>query len=79
MSIIETPENDLSNIDQKSDMRKSCTSSVKSPSILLFFSMLEMYNRVNRTKKRLMLESYLTGIKKHTFPKRNYDNIFSEN
>ena len=29
MSIVDTPEKDLSNVDQKSDMRKVCTSSIK--------------------------------------------------
>ena len=29
MSIVDTPEKDLSNIDQKSDTRRVCTSSVK--------------------------------------------------
>ena len=38
-----------------------------------------MYNTFNCSQKQhLMLNSYLPGINTLTFPKRHYDNIFSE-
>ena len=36
-----------------------------------------MYNRVNCSKKIIMLSSYLHGIHTSIFPNRHYDNIFS--
>ena len=64
MSIVHTSEEDLSNVDRKSDMRKVRTSSVKLSSPLFYFSMREMYNRVNCYQKQcLMLKSYISGIK----------------
>ena len=47
MSIVDTPEKDLSYVDRKSDMRKVRTYSVNSPSTLFSCSMCEMYNRDN--------------------------------
>ena len=51
MSIFETPEKDLSNVDSKSDMRKLRTSSVKLSSTLFSCSILAIYNRINPAKK----------------------------
>ena len=48
MSIFDTPEKYLSNVDRKSDMRKVRTSSVNSSSTLFPFSIRAMYNIVNR-------------------------------
>ena len=63
MSVYEIPENNLSNVDRKSDIRKVHTSSVKSSSILFSCSIRAMYNRVNfDQKQRLVLKSYLPGI-----------------
>ena len=80
MSIVDTPEKYLSNVDRKYDMRKIRTSSVKLSSTLFSCSMLRGYNRVNNSQKKyLMLKSYLPGTKTLIFPKTNYDNIFSKN
>ena len=78
MSIVDTPEKDLSNVDRKYDMRKVRTSSVNSSST--FFSTIRaMYNIVNcDQKQRLVLKSYITGINPLIYPKRHYDNIFTE-
>ena len=79
MSIVDTLEKDLSNVDRKSDIRKVHTSSVKSSSTLSSCSIRVIYNIVSRSEKqRLVLKSYLTGINTSIFPKRHYDNIFSE-
>ena len=57
MSIFETPEKDLSNVDSKSDMRKLRTSSVKLSSTLLFCSIRAISDSVNRAqRRRLMLK-----------------------
>ena len=77
ISIVDTHEKDLPNVDNKSNMRKLCTSSVKSSLTLFSCSIREMYNRVNRSQKQsLMLKSYLPGINTFIFPNRYYDNIF---
>ena len=63
MSIVETPEKYLSNVDRKLDMIKVRTSSVNSSSTLFIFSTFAMYNRFNCVQKQLlMLKSYITGI-----------------
>ena len=63
MSIIDTPEKDLSNIDRISDMRKVLTSSVKPSSTFCSCSIRAMYDRVNSAQKQcLMLKSYIPGI-----------------
>ena len=63
MSIVETSVKDLSNVGQKSDMRKVRKSSVNSSSTLFFCSIFAMYNIVNRSQnQRLILKSYITGI-----------------
>ena len=47
--------------------------------MLFSCSIHAMFNRVNRSgKQRLMLNSYLPGINTSNFPKRHYENIFSE-
>ena len=50
MSIVETPEKDISNVDWKSDMRKVYAYSFKLSSTIFSFSRCAMYNRVNRSK-----------------------------
>ena len=50
MSTVDIPENYLSNVDQKPDMRKVPTSSVQSSSTLFYCSIRAMYNRVNCKK-----------------------------
>ena len=78
--IFDDTENYLSNIDERYDMRKVCTSSVNSSSKFFSFSICAMYNGVNRDKKqRLVLKSYITGIKSLIVPKRYYDNLFLKN
>ena len=60
MSTVDTPENNLSYVDHKYDIRKVRTSSVKTPSTLFSCSIRSMYNRVNcDQKKRLVCKSYL--------------------
>ena len=60
-------------------MRKVRTYSLNSSPKLFSCSMRTIYNRDNRAKKqRLVLNSYLLGINTSIFPKRHYDNIFSE-
>ena len=79
MSIVDTPENYLPNVDHKSDMRKVRTSSIKSSSTLFYSSISSMYNRVNFSQKqRFMLNSYVPGINTSILPKRHYDSILSE-
>ena len=57
MSIVVTPDKELSNIERESDMRKVHTSSENSLSSLFSCSIRTMYNRVYRAQnKRLMLK-----------------------
>ena len=51
MSIVDTAENDFSNVEGKYDMNKSRTSSVNSSSKLFLCSIRSMYNRVDRANK----------------------------
>ena len=79
MSIVDTPENDISKVDRKIDKIKIRTYSINPSSTLFSCSIRAMYNRVRCTQnKRLMLKSYLPGINTSIFPKRLYKNIFSE-
>ena len=55
MSIVDTPEKYLSNVEGKSDMRKVRTSSVKSSSTLFSCSVRAMYNRVNSSQKQHLM------------------------
>ena len=50
MSIVDTPENDVSNVDRKFYRRKVRTSLIKSPSTLFSCSICEMYNRFHCTQ-----------------------------
>ena len=78
MSIVDTPEKDLSDFDRESDMRKLHKSSVKSSLPLFSCSIRAIYNRISRTQKQhIMLKSYLHGINTLIFPNRYNDNIFS--
>ena len=45
MSIVDTPENDVSNVDRRLDKKKKRTSSIKSSSTLFPCSIRAMYNR----------------------------------
>ena len=79
MSIVGTPEGDLSHINWKYDKRKLRTSSVKSSSKLFSCSVHAIYNRVKiMQKKRLMLKSYISGNNSFICPMRHYENPFSE-
>ena len=62
MSIVDTPENDASNIDRKLDKRRLCTSLMKASSTLFSCSIHAMYNRVHCAKTNLTLKSYIPGI-----------------
>ena len=80
MIIFDTPEKDLSNFDGKFDIRKICTSSVKSSSTLFSCSVRAIYNRVNRDQKKiLVLKSYIPGINSLVSPKIHYENFPSDN
>ena len=58
MSIVDTHEKYVSNVDSKLNNRKVCTSSIKSSSTLFTCSIHAMYNRVHRAQnKHLMLNS----------------------
>ena len=56
MSIVETPEKDLSNPDCKSDIRKERTYSVMSSPTLFYSSIREIYDRVNFLKTKSHVE-----------------------
>ena len=80
MSIVGTPENYLSNIDSKSDMRKLCTYSMEPSSILFNGSIRKMQNIFHCDQKKcLMLESYIPVINTSIFLKKHNENISSEN
>ena len=70
ITIVDTHENYLSNIEGKYDMTQVRTSSVKPSSTLFLCSVRAMYNIIN--KKTLMLKSYIPGIDSMIGPKRNY-------
>ena len=55
----DTLEKDLSNVYQKSDTIRVRKSSVKSPSTLYYFSIREIYNRVDRDKKTVSIWSHI--------------------
>ena len=79
MSIIDTPEKVVSNVDSKLDKRKIRTSSIKSSSALFSCSIRAMFNRLHRAQsKRLILKSYNTGIDISILLNKHYANIFSE-
>ena len=63
MSIFDTPEKDVSNVDSKLDKRKLLTSSIKSSTKLFSCSIRAMYNRVHRAQnKHLVLKSFILLI-----------------
>ena len=73
ISIFETPEKYLSNVERKHDMRRLRTSSVNSSPQLFFCFIRAMYNRVNFSKKTyIMLKSYLPVTNTSIFLKRHY-------
>ena len=79
ISIVDTTENYLPNVDSKIRHGKSTYIFIKSSSTLFSCSIFAMYNRVNRAKKqRLVLNLYLPWINTSIFPQRHYENIFSE-
>ena len=79
MSIFNTTEKNVSNIDRKLDKSKLLTSSIKSSSTIFSCSIRVIYNRVHRDKnQRLMLKSYIPAVNKSNFPKKHNENIFSE-
>ena len=79
MSIVDTPENGVSNVDRELDKRKICTSSINSSSTLFSCSIRAMYNKVHCSqKKNLMLKLYIPEINTSILPNNHYENIFSE-
>ena len=68
MSIVDTPEKDVSNVDRKSNIRKICTSLIKSSSTLFSCLILAMYDRFHRAQnQRLMLNSFIPAINTSIF------------
>ena len=79
MSIVDTPEKDVSNVDSKVYKRTIRAYSIKSLSNLFSCSIRDIYNRVHCGKnKLLMLKSYIPAINESVFCKKHYENIFSE-
>ena len=79
MSIIDTPENDVSNFASKVYKRKIRTSLINSSSTLFSCSIWSMYNRFNRDQnQRLMLRSFIPEINISIPPNKYYEHIFSE-
>ena len=79
MSIVDTPEKDVSNVDRKVYKRKIRTSLIKSSSTLFSFSVRSIYNIVhNAQNQRLVLKSFIPAINASIFPLKYYENIFSE-
>ena len=77
MSIVDTTEKDLSNVEGKEDTREVHTSSVKSSSTLFSCSLRAIYIRVHRAQKHcLVLKSYIPGINSWIVPRRCYDFFF---
>ena len=80
MIIVDTPENDVSNVDRKVDKRKIHISLINSPSTLFSCSIHAMYNRAHRAQNQcLTLKSFIPAINISIFTKKHYENIFSEN
>ena len=78
ISIVDTPEKNVSNIDRGLEKRKVRTSSINSSLLLFSCSISEMYNRVHCSQnQRLMLKSYIPEINQSIFPKKRYENKFS--
>ena len=76
MSIVDTPEKYLTNVDSKSDIRKVRTHSVNSSSTLFSCSISAIYNRVHSSQNKcLMLNSYIPGINTSFLP-RNIIKIY---
>ena len=70
----------LSNLIGKLDERKVRISSTKSSSTLFSCSLHAMYNRLHCAQNNhLMLKSFIPAINKSNFPKKHYENNFSEN
>ena len=79
MSIVDNPEKYVSNIDRKLDNRKLYKYPIKSSSTLFYCSIRAMYNIFHRDQnQRLMLKSFIPAINTSIFPKKHYENIFSE-
>ena len=63
VSIVDTTEKYLSNVDRKLDKKITRTSSINSSSTLFYCSIFAIYNRVHLDKKELLvLNSYIPGI-----------------
>ena len=78
MSIVDIPENDVSNVVGKKYKIKVRTYSIKSSSTF-FCSKLAMYNIVHCSQNKYpVLKSYIPGINTYILPKKHYENIFSE-
>ena len=57
--IVETPENDVLNVDMKLDKRKILTSSIKSSSALFYCPIHAMYNIINPDLKNVSCWSHI--------------------
>ena len=80
MSIVDTPEKDVSKVDRKLDNRKISISSINSSSTLFSCSIRAIYNRVHRAQnKRLVLKSYIPGINTYILSNKHYEIYFLKN
>ena len=80
ISIVDTPEKDVSNVDGKLDNIKIRTSLIKSSSTLISCSIRAMYNRVHCAQnQRLMLKSVIPAINTSIFPKNMMKIYFLKN
>ena len=80
ISIVDTLEKDVSNIDRKLYKKQMYTSSINSSSTLFYCSIRVMYIIVHRDQNKcLMLKSYITGIITSILPNKNYEIYFMKN
>ena len=80
MSILDTPEKTVSNIDWEADKRKICTSLIKSSSKIFSCLIRAIYNRVHCAQnKRLMLKSFIPAINTSIVPKKYMKISFLKN
>ena len=78
MSIVDTPENDLSNCEDKSYMRKVRTSSVESSSTRFLCSIHAIYNRVNSAKNNVSCWNHTPQVIIHWLVQRDIITFSSE-
>ena len=78
MSIVDTPENNVSNVDRKLDKRKIHTYSISHHQHYFLVQYVQCIIELIVIKRRLVLKSYIIGINTSIFPKKHYENIPTE-